>query len=142
MFLGFETTTLDFLIGGGLGLVFLGLSFIFMRERNERVYQENLVEVYRDQASSQYEVAERLHATLEGAEIVQNFLMKTVAELVDEVGDLEEDLEEAEEEADDLEEEADDALAGWARADELAETTLAWGTRVVDLLERAEKERL
>ncbi len=52
------------------------------------------------------------------------------------------EIEELEEESDDLEESANEALAGWARADEIAETTLAWGTRVVDLLERAEKERL
>ncbi|KKL11152.1 hypothetical protein LCGC14_2548690 [marine sediment metagenome] len=58
-------------------------------ERSLRAASENLVEAT--------DTTERLHATLEGAEIVQNFLMETVAELVDEVGDLEEDLEEAEE---------------------------------------------
>ena len=101
-------------------------------ERSLRAASENLVEAT--------DTTERLHATLEGAEIVQNFLVGTVTDLVNEVGDLEEDLEEAEEELDDMKESADEALAGWAQADALSETTLAWGTRVVDLLERAERE--
>ncbi|KKL90332.1 hypothetical protein LCGC14_1905780, partial [marine sediment metagenome] len=54
----------------------------------------------------------------------------------------EETIEELEEESDDLEESANDALEGWAQADALSETTLAWGERVLGLLEQAEGERL
>ncbi|KKL70621.1 hypothetical protein LCGC14_2103120, partial [marine sediment metagenome] len=130
-----------------------------LRERKERKYQEQSKLAWRKLSDEQYASAqivngdleeervttERLRATLEGAKIVQNFLMETVIDLVDEVGDLEEEdlegcLEEVEEELDDMEESANEALAGWAQADALSETTLAWGTRVVDLLERAERE--
>ncbi|KKL97681.1 hypothetical protein LCGC14_1831990, partial [marine sediment metagenome] len=54
----------------------------------------------------------------------------------------EETIEELEEESDDLEESANDALEGWAQADALSKNTLAWGERVLGLLERAEEERL
>ncbi len=151
MFLGIE---IDFFTGVVLGLTFFVLAVLFLRERKERKYQEQSKLAWRKLSDEQYASAqivngaleeervttERLHATLEGAEIVQNFLMETVAELVDEVGCLEENLEEVEEELDDMEESAGDALEGWARADALAETTLAWGTRVLGLLEQAEGE--
>ena len=82
--------------------------------------------------SHQREVAEGLADELEVA------LRFVLADL--EVA--EETIEELEEESDDLEESANEALAGWARADEIAETTLAWGERILDMAERAEKERL
>ena len=152
MFLGIE---IDLLIGVGIGFMFFMLAVLFLRERKERKYQDLSKLAWRKLSDEQYASAqivngdleeervttERLHATLEGAEIVQNFLMKTVAELVDEVGGLEEDLEEAEELVDDMEESANEALAGWAQADALTETTLAWGTRVVDLMERFERRQ-
>ncbi len=145
MFLGIE---IDFLIGVGIGFMFFVLAVLFLRERKERKYEEQSKLSWRNLSDEQYASAqivngaleeervttERLHATLEGAEIVQNFLMETVAELVDEVGGLEEDLEEVEEELDDMEESVDEAVEGWTRADELS-------TRALNLLERIE-ERL
>jgi len=52
------------------------------------------------------------------------------------------EIEELEEESDDLEESVGEALAGWAQADALSKNTLAWGERVLGLLEQAEGERL
>ena len=151
MFLGIE---IDFLVGVGLGLTFFVLAVLFLRERKERQYQEQSKLSWRHLSDDQYASAqivngaleeervttERLHATLEGAETVIAFLTEKVIDLVDEVGKLEENLEEVEEELDDMEESVGDALEGWERADALSETTLAWGTRVLDLLERAERE--
>ena len=153
MFLGIE---IDFLIGVGLGLVFFVLATMFLREQKERKYQELSKLAWRNLSNEQYASAqivngaleeervttERLHATLEGAETVITFLTEKVVDLVDEVGCLEENLEEVEEELDDMEESVSDALEGWAQADALVETTLAWGERVLGLLERAEEERL
>ena len=123
--------------------------------RKEANYQESLVDAfkhlsdnhwdsYRGAAGRVDELEVSLHdasSELSIAETVITFLTEKVVDLVDEVGGLEEDLEEVEEELDDMKESVGDALAGWARSDALSETTLAWGTRVVNLLDRAERER-
>ena len=123
--------------------------------RKEANYQESLVDSFEKLANSHWKSGEQEHRRAEAleeslrrasadrkdAETSVHLLTGTVAELVDEVGGLEEDLEEAEELVDDMEESANEALAGWAQADALTETTLAWGTRVVDLMERFERRQ-
>ena len=139
-----------------LGLIVVGVIIVALvvtlvalhREREEADGQRNLVDLFMNLADSHWENYKLAQMKVdcqshdrEGAETVITFLTEKVVDLVDEVGCLEEDLEEAEEELDDMEESVGDALEGWARSDALAETTLAWGTRVVDLMERAERER-
>ena len=152
MFLGIE---IDFFIGVGLGLTFFVLAVLFLRERKERKYQELSKLSWRNLSDEQYAsaqsvngdleeervTAERLRATLEGAKIVQNFLTETVSELVDEVGDREDDLEAAEEAIEELEEESDGFKESADDAFDLVRQTLAWGERILNVLDRMTERR-
>ncbi len=163
MFLGIEIALADLLIGGGLGVLFLALLLMFRREQTESNYQKSLVDAFENLANGHWDsYKEERHAhrfwlaqagdadrqLLEAyADLEAESHQREVAEgLVDELevalrfalDDLEaaeEEIEELEEESDDLEESANEALAGWARADEIAETTLAWGGRILDMAE-------
>ena len=142
MFLGIEIALADLLIGGGLGVLFLALLLMFRREQTESNYQKSLVDAFKNLANSHWDSAEQEHRRAD-------FLTEKVIELVDEVADVtdaltvaEDCLEEVEEELDDLEESANEALAGWKQADEISTRALAWGERVLGLLEQAEGERL
>ena len=135
-------------------VVALYLFFAFRSAVEEVNFQKSLVNSFENLANSHWESGAREHRRAEAlevslhnasselstAETAIDFLKEKVVDLVDEVGDLEEDLEEAEEELDDMKESADEALAGCAQADELLETTLDWGMRVMNLLDRAERE--
>lgn len=76
-------------------------------------------------------------------------LMNEVAEYDEALGVTLDDLEDSEEELQELEDESDgfeaiarDAFRQAGIANDLAERTIAWGARVLDVLERVEEERL
>ncbi|KKM15072.1 hypothetical protein LCGC14_1699740 [marine sediment metagenome] len=176
MFLGIEIALVDLLIGVGIGFMFFVLAVLFLRERKERRFAEDLTDSFQRLADSHWQNfraeerrAEKLKVDLEDAqkasdlwfgsarklsdevnaeshrrevaEIEMDSLVEQVIDLVDEAEDLEDALEELEEEADDLEEIAQEAVEGWADADNLTARTIAWGERVLGLLERIEERR-